>query len=517
MNMRAIIGGEIGAESAARSDFGSLAGRKITCASNERSFSRIAKLFVDRDDLSLQEAAIQLSQFRVIIDCGQEVRKSATLQAALLTAANIAQRCFPGGVRVLGVESSPIVVPWAPAGGLAAAVAEIAGEQVFDPIGSEWDDSLTIALGSGAEQRRGVQMTFDGWTCAVSPLGEHVRLPEREGCILAGVAGGALAASELFMGNFGCMIEAGSRVVGLSLWRPDLAWDMPEAAGNDSPIKFLPNEIWFLGLGHLGQAVAWSFAFLPFSNPSLVNIMLQDFDLLVPANIDTSLVSQQRHIGCFKTRVVDEFLASRGFRSRLCERRFDELTRPQYAEPRIALAGMDAQGPRHLFDQANFDLVIDSGVGGTASSFDSITLNVLPNARKTAAELWPPDADGPAAREQGISRLAATRRLYREVQSRHACGHVELAGRAVAVPFVGAIASTLALSELLRRICVGSQFDRLRIQLCAPCDASTLSREKESSRFRPAFQHAQQKRGLRAGRNGGYCGNLRHRPVARRL
>jgi len=63
-------------------------------------FSRISKLLVDRDETSIQHALAQRQQFAVTLCCGEDVAKSYVLQLAVLTAANIANRCFPGAVRL---------------------------------------------------------------------------------------------------------------------------------------------------------------------------------------------------------------------------------------------------------------------------------------------------------------------------------------------------------------------------------------------------------------------------------
>src|SRR5207244_3966001 len=149
--------------------------------------------------------------------------------------------------------------------------------------------------------RECLQTAFDGWTFAVSPVRERLRLPGRERCVLTGVAVGALAISEVFLGNFGLAIEAGSRLVGLSLWRPDLPWHAPEAVGAEESLRQLPSELWLLGLGHLGQAFAWAFGLLPFSQPSDINTVLQDYDGVVRANLDTGMLSYSKHIGSLKT------------------------------------------------------------------------------------------------------------------------------------------------------------------------------------------------------------------------
>src|SRR5262249_42831591 len=61
---------------------------------------------------------------------------------------------------------------------------------------------------------------------------------------------------------------------------------------------------------------------LVYANPAKVNLILKDFDSVVRANIDTGMLSLQRHIGDFKTRVAAGWLEGRGFRPRLVERAF---------------------------------------------------------------------------------------------------------------------------------------------------------------------------------------------------
>jgi hypothetical protein len=135
---------------------------------------------------------------------------------------------------------------------------------------------------------------------------------------------------------------------------------------------------------------------------------------------------------------------------------------------------MDGKGPRHLLDQCGFDLVIDCGVGGSESNFDSITLNVLPNSSRSAHQIWPPkDAESQSRMADEAQRLADAREVYREIRDKNGCGHIELAGRTVGCPFVGAVAATLVVSELLRRTAGAKQFDYLRIQLSSPQDLIT--------------------------------------------
>jgi hypothetical protein len=73
----------------------------------------------------------------------------------------------------------------------------------------------------------------------------------------------------------------------------------------------------------------------------------------------------------------------------------------------------------------------------------------------------------------GGHQLGGPRDVYKSVKESRSCGHIELAGRSVGVPFVGAIASTLAIAELIRRIMGADQFDRVRLQLATPHEPAT--------------------------------------------
>src|ERR1700730_9089176 len=63
--------------------------------------SRISKLFVDRDQTSVETALARRREFAVTLLCGEDVAGSYTLQLEVLTAAGIAIRCFPGAVRAV--------------------------------------------------------------------------------------------------------------------------------------------------------------------------------------------------------------------------------------------------------------------------------------------------------------------------------------------------------------------------------------------------------------------------------
>ena len=247
--------------------------------STDIELSRISKLLVDRDESTTEEAFVRRQQYAVTLRCGPDVEKSYTLQVAVLTAANIANKCFPGAVRVAlddGLAEAPLLI-WPSLkqtfGQALACLLE--PEALIDRTGHEQGGPALI-FGSARPTKDSLRVTFDGWVAKVGPAHSEARLPEREYCPLSGVLAAALAISELFLSFAEISIEASRRTVGLSLWRPDLDIIHPSAIG--IPVEFLPRDLWVLGLGHLGNAYLWSLSTMPYPDPAAAEIILNDFD-----------------------------------------------------------------------------------------------------------------------------------------------------------------------------------------------------------------------------------------------
>ncbi len=436
-------------------------------------FSRISKLEVDRDGTDPDVVLARRRTFHLELVCGPEIAHSATLQAAVLTAANAAARCFPGAVRVV-LPPTAAAMPTRLPPGLGATIRDVVesvagrGGVVLDRHEAN-EFSRAIVFGTCADVAHGVQVSFDGWAAVVSPLSDRVRLAERDICVVAGVAAGALAVSEVFLDFAGVTVEATRRPVGLSLWRPDLTWNDADAVGPE--LRFAAAEAWFLGLGHLGQAFIWTLGLLPYVAPENVNVMLNDFDRVVTANVETGLLSDQRDIGRLKSHVALTWLERLGFRPAVVDRPFDAHTIRGLSEPRTAVCGFDGTGPRHLLDDAGFSTVIECGLGGASHNFDAISVHRLPDPERAASTIWPP-ADPELSREL-TERLANDNPVYRRLGEALRCGHVELAGKAVAVPFVGALAASLVIAETLRPLHGGVAFRQIDVHLERPGDVKT--------------------------------------------
>ena len=323
---------------------------------------------------------------------------------------------------------------------------------------------VAVVFGNAEATDRALRVTFDGWMAKVGPAAGIERLQEREYCSLSGILAASLAISELFLQCAEVSIAAGRRTFALSLWRPELPISDPEALG--VPVQFLPRQLWTLGLGHLGNAYLWSLATLPYLDPGEVEIFLNDYDKIEGDNVETSLLLSEGDIGKYKTRACAAWLKKRGFETRLVERPFDSNFRRRDDEPGVALCGFDSNPARRDLAGAQFLRIVESGLGETANNFDTISLHTLPNPRP-AVELWPdlpPDED--SRRREHQERMARENNAYLHI-NHDECGRFQLAGKSIAVPFVGAAAAALVVAETIRLFHRGPVYTDIKLALGA--------------------------------------------------
>lgn len=107
---------------------------------------------------------------------------------------------------------------------------------------------------------------------------------------------------------------------------------------------------------------------------------------------------------------------------------------------------------------------MDSGLGGTKHNFETISFHTLPNPR-SVEELWPdlsPEEQDTQRRE--LERIAQENLAYEEL-GEDVCGRADLAGKSVAVPFVGVISATLVLAEAIRLLHDGPAYSDIKLSL----------------------------------------------------
>ena len=449
---------------------------------------RTAKILVDTRGLTIDEADAELRSLVLQVDVGHELAEDGAAQAALLTVVNAGKRAFLGGVHVR-LETDPILtVGWCSGFTASEAVRHLGGQ-----LCGELDDRLpTLVIGDSKDSigEPLLYLAWSGWAGGVAERRGRAGGPA--GTELAGIAAAALGVSEVFQHQTGDAL-AGRRELGMSLWRPDLDWTDPDAVG--PIVSFLPAGLWLLGLGHLGQAYAWTLGLLPYANPSDVQVGLVDFDVIVRGNTATQLLVSSADIGRRKTRVVADALERRGFKTRIVERAFDEHFHPvtdgdsARDEPRIALAGFDSVVPRRQLGRNRFDRVVDAGLGKGAEYLDMV-IQTFPAAGDpaTAFAARRPAGDRPlgSAYEAEVERQVAA-----GVDPGAArCGMVDLAGVTVGAAFVGTLASTIVIADLLRSLHDGGMdFSIVSLDLRAP-DGRHAVVSQSHEPVRPRFTNA---------------------------
>lgn len=428
------------------------------------SLSRIDKLFLDQGVLGLDEALGRRARRGIAIAVGNDIPTSYGLQLALLTAVNLGAKCFAGNVAVYADAATwlaPCTVPVTRATTLGEAVTQLGGK--IEVLTGQVPGGRHLIVGNATTGAGSIRLTYDGWGVVVGPAAKVDRLAERDHCPIAGIAAAAIAVGEIFADFAGINVTATRRVVELSLWRPDLPREHGEWSGNQ--LLELPLAIAVFGLGHLGQAYLWGLASLRYPDPGKATVLLCDDDKVESANVETGALLTASSVSLLKTRAASAWLEARGISTRLLERRVDDAFRRTNAEPVIGLSGFDDNRPRQWLAGAGFHSIFDSGLGGEAHNFDTIAYHAWPNPR-AATDIWKVESEEEQSKRQAQreKRVAASS-VYQEVEADE-CGRLLLAGKSIAIPFVGAMASSIVLAEMLKSVNGGPVFSDITMRLC---------------------------------------------------
>jgi hypothetical protein len=415
-------------------------------------FSRAAKALVDAGTAaSFQDATQILAQSCPIIIIGPDAATHAH-QAALLTAVETTVRAF--GHAPVHLPKSVADLPCTIAGqrGITIGNAVItAGGELVDP---DRASSILPRIVIGAAHMNcesTLQVTWDQWLAHVDTNGQ--RLPERGNMTLAAVAAAALAVTECFKRVQGSPMAC-FRNRSLNLWQPDsttnpLLVGLPPGALTGPDLRYLPQRVWMVGLGHLGQAFAWCWRLLPYNTPSECCIQLQDFDVVKNANHSTGMFLHGEDVGRMKTRVIAEELERAGFQTRIVERRLLPETRLGIGDPSLALIGVDKVEPRRLISSVGWTFAVDVGLGSGPTDFTAINLHTFPAATPSEeVTAW----KGRAIPHHGKKAYGQDAYQNAAAEGADACGLVQLAEASVAAPFVGVVAACLAVAEALRAL-----------------------------------------------------------------
>ncbi len=401
--------------------------------------NRTVKVALDTGEVtSIEEAERLFAGYRLQILASPNVGESPPLQAALLTAVNCAARTLLGGVTVVGAKGQ-LCTALPPFDSLASATVGLGGclTTAIDPMiptviigDAEWDSLDPLAI----------RVVVSGWCGGVAPITDGLQLDGVPAITPAGVLAGALAVSEVFQRLRGNNPMACRRAIGLNLWRPAQDWQSAELGPT---LERLPSSVWIVGMGNLGQAYLWTLGFLPYEDFA-ADLILQDFDILAPSNLSTSLLTTPAILGRKKTRAMAHWAERRGFRTTIVERRFAPDFKLSPCEPVVALIGVDNALARQAIEDVGFERVIEAGLGRGPQDFLGLDLHTFP-AAKSARQIW---CEAAAADPDLVQ--PAYRALLEQTGDQ--CGTIRLAGRSIGAPFVGAVAATLVIAELIRLV-----------------------------------------------------------------
>lgn len=90
---------------------------------------------------------------------------------------------------------------------------------------------------------------------------------------------------------------------------------------------------------------------------------------------------------------------------------------------------------------------MDCGLGGLAADFDQLCVRAFPNGHQRPSELW---------RDNTVEKPSHARQQILE-KTEGTCGALPLASVSISSSFVGSVAGTLVIAEVLRRLHGGKQ------------------------------------------------------------
>lgn len=396
------------------------------------NFHRLTKVLADSGESpTLEAAATAFASYGVRVVLDASVAGSIVDQVIALTVINTAARSFLGNVGIVAPADLQLTAPGFEGQTLTSFLGWAGVKKELPAAASGWP---TIEVGQPTQNRTGgIRAWSDGWTYGVGAHSAGQATFFAPAC----VAAAGLAVSEAFSVLRRDNAYAGRRSLSLSLWKPELAGDVAEAQGPDGAL--LPS-VWLVGLGHLGQAYAWTMGFM---RPAAgAEVFLQDIDVVTRSTLSTSVLSNEADLGRQKTQVAAAWLEARGFTTRGVEHRFDGTQRVGSSEPQRALFGVDNAAARRVLENAGFAHVVDAGLGSGFKDFRALRVRTFPGP-SSAAFLW---ASHPTA--NGVEYAAAYRHLL--AAGADPCGVTTLATRSVGAPFVGCVAAGHAIAALLR-------------------------------------------------------------------
>jgi hypothetical protein len=176
-----------------------------------------------------------------------------------------------------------------------------------------------------------------------------------------------------------------------------------------------------------------------------------------------------------------EWAEGRGFNATLVERRFPGGLKIGGDEPRLALGGVDNPQARAAYEDAGFDWIVEAGLGPGPKEYLAMRIHTFP-ASTTARQKWG-SANGFAAVD--VKSNPAYQRLSKNGMDD--CGLVQIASRTVGAPFVGTVAATLVISEVLRLLNGGPTTEVIDMTLRHMESREVVTSTRGVKDFNPGF------------------------------
>ena len=395
----------------------------------DRHIARLAKILVDDEGISFEEAQARLSALTLEIVVGPDATSPAA-HAAVLTAVSVGARTFIGGVCVTGATGQRFnsALPFK-----ADTLADAASQVGASRLHCLPSHRIFIGVVEDPGKISGIAAWWQGWRAGIAEPGAA---PLDDGHNpLTGIAAGALAIGAAFALARGSALDCPLEV---DLWPVDQGEEAP-----GFPDTYLPGALWVVGLGNLGQAFLWALAALPYANPAEVSLVLQDRDKVSEENWATSVLVRHETYGELKTKVSERWARAKGFDVRRMDRRLLASDRLDDDDPRVALSGVDKIDARRALADVGFDCVVDAGLGGNAADFDKYRVRVFDEAHLIVRHL---EGLQDASVDEALLQRDAYQRLQAEIGR---CGTAEIAGANVAAPYVSAVAACVTVARLI--------------------------------------------------------------------
>jgi len=418
--------------------------------------SRITKALTDAARASsFKEAEARLDAVHVAVVVGADQATTSAGQAAALTAIVTARKCF-SRVTLVSEADVPLIAKLPLGTTLHRAARRIGSRIARKPPART---THRIIVGHVANDNGwAIRCWWDRW---LSGTRVHHNEVGDSRLALSGVFSAALAVRQVFAGVLaGKVLRARDATV--SLWTP---WGAADPRNVGPECFDIPDQFWFLGLGHLGQGFVWNLCLLGSTRGRAV---VQDDQTIGEENEATSLLVTSDDIGEKKARIAAMWLDMAGWTADIIERRHRGDIQLTPDDPPYLLSGLDRIEPRRVMAEHGFDYMIDAGLGHGPHDFEGIQLRVIPKGA-SSGDLWnAPEhtrEEAPSDRQEN----AAYKDLEMQIGQ---CGIVSFAEASTSVPFVGAAAGAIVIAQAIRLATLEPTARFLQMQLSAPAMAS---------------------------------------------